>query len=99
MSYCRFASAEMVEEWVGDPDIDVERSDLYVFLACGGFLECCACRLLSDLRSFTADTTDEMIAHVREHIAAGHAVPTHVIPSLEDDRTENDLFIAVGGDL
>lgn len=31
-------------------------------------------------------TTLEMIDHMKKHIAAGHAVPDHVIPALEDKK-------------
>ena len=69
----------------------VEGSDVYVFLACNGHLECCGCALKSDGRFLT---TDAMIAHLREHEAAGHDVPDHIYPDLEADREENDAWIA-----
>lgn len=61
-------------------------SDLYLFWNTDGFFECCACPLDRDGRSvlLPEDDTAACIAHVREHIAAGHAVPEHVIPYLED---------------
>jgi hypothetical protein len=66
-------------------------ADVYVFLAVGGYLECCACRL--DENNWTHASTDAMVAHLREHIAAGHVVPDDVIPALLADREENDAFI------
>ena len=39
-------------------------------------------------------TTDDMIEHLRRHIAEGHTVPDDVIPDLEADREENEAFIA-----
>ncbi len=69
-------------------------SDVYVYLDCGGHLACCAC--LSD--EWAHNSTDAMIAHLREHIAAGHDVPGDVIPALEADRAENDAYIATGAE-
>lgn len=71
-------------------------SDVYVFLDVGGFLSCCGCGL--SRKSFKANSTDEMIAHLREHIAAGDCVPADVIPGLEAVRAENDSFIKQGGE-
>ena len=66
-------------------------SDVYVFLSVGGHLECCGC-LLSDEWSYA--TTDEMIAHLEEHRAAGHHVPEDCIEDLLADKEENDRWIA-----
>ncbi len=65
-------------------------SDVYVYLHVGGYLCCCACSLTDDWRH---TSTDAMIAHLREHIAAGDTVPADVIPALDADREENDAFI------
>jgi hypothetical protein len=35
-------------------------------------------------------TTLEMVDHMKEHIAAGHAVPDHVIPALEEESRGKD---------
>jgi hypothetical protein len=94
MSYARFASAEIVAKFADDPDWQPVRSDVYVFLSVGGFLECCSCRLLTDWQSFSAAATAAMLAHLREHIAAGHVVPPDTISAIEADRVENDAFIA-----
>jgi hypothetical protein len=69
-------------------------SDVYVYLCVDGHLECCACLLSTDWKH---RSTDDMIAHLRTHQAAGHTVPPHVIPKLEANRDENDAFIAAGG--
>jgi hypothetical protein len=68
--------------------------DVYVFLNVGGTLECCGCSL-GDRWDF--DSTDAMLEHLREHAAAGHAIPDRCIPGLEEDREENDAFIKAGG--
>jgi hypothetical protein len=65
-------------------------ADVYVYCHVGGYLCCCACSLSDD---WEHDSTDAMVAHLREHIAAGHFVPDDVIPALEADREENDAFI------
>jgi hypothetical protein len=66
-------------------------SDVYVFA--GGppwaALECCDCALVSDPH-FWAKTTDEMIAHLRDHQAAGHKVPEDTFEGLLAERAEND---------
>jgi len=66
-------------------------SDVYVFLATSGHLECCAC-LLGDKWDF--HTTDEMLGHLDEHRAAGHCVPQGCIDALVEDKAENDQWIA-----
>lgn len=79
MSYARFG-----------PD-----SDIYVYLHVDGYLHCCACLLPDDSRdSFTCNTTDDMITHLRDHATAGHRIPDHTRPALERDRDENDRWIA-----
>lgn len=72
-------------------------SDLYVFLANGPdgpdgppVLECCGC-ILTAFRDRPAQfgSTEEMVAHVQEHIAAGHDVPDDLIDDLRADDAEN----------
>jgi hypothetical protein len=67
-----------------------EDSDVYVYLDVGGFLACCGC---SQGPSFSATTTEDMIDHLKEHIMAGDVVPDYLIPALEEDRNENDVWI------
>ena len=61
-------------------------SDVYVYMDIGGYLDCCGCQLEGD---FAAHSTAAMIAHLHEHAAAGHHVPSSVIPRLEADDAEN----------
>lgn len=94
MSYCRFADDKTIALYAEQEGIDIERSDVYVYTDVGGWLACCACRITGMAGPWEHYSTDAMIAHLREHIAAGHAVPDDVIPALEVDREENDAFIA-----
>jgi hypothetical protein len=62
--------------------------DVYVYLSNeAGTLRCVGCAV--DLRS-----TEEMVSHLRAHIAQGDAVPESVIPALEADRETNDPWLA-----
>ena len=78
MSYVRWSSP-------GHPwDYD---SDLYIYDDVSGGTTCCGC-LLSE-HSWNGDrngdmTHPETVAHVREHIEAGHSVPDFVIERLSD---------------
>lgn len=80
MSYVRWSSP-------GHPwDYD---SDLYIFDDVGGGTTCCGCLLSDDENSWNGDRDGnpvhpETVAHVFEHIAAGHAVPDFVIERLSD---------------
>lgn len=67
-------------------------SDVYVYLDCGGYLNCCGCWLSEFSQPFY--TTPDMVAHLEEHRAAGHVVPVNLVADLEDDRYENDAWIA-----
>lgn len=83
MSYARFGSD----------------SDVYVYCDIGGYLCCCACRLASEpcgSREFF--TTADMLAHLDEHRAAGHAIPDYTRPALEGEADENDSWIASQGE-
>ena len=83
MSYCRFGEA-----------------DVYVYDSVQGWFECCACLLKSEfLVSFTTKTRSRMIAHLEEHIAEGHIVPTYVIERLQAEiETEGDEWRGEGSD-
>lgn len=65
-------------------------SSVYVFLCVSGHLECCACSL-GDKWEFR--TTDAMLAHLDEHVAAGHTVPADCIERLKAHREENDAQV------
>jgi hypothetical protein len=63
-------------------------SALYIYDTDDGTV-CCACLLNpadenGDRASHMVANPGQMADHVREHIAAGHAVPDFVIPELED---------------
>ena len=70
MSYCRFGGWD-------------EDSDVYVYADVSGAYCCCACRMQS--MSYFTPKAEEMAAHLREHLAKGHAVPSDVIPAILED--------------
>lgn len=84
MSWTRFGSkctGTIVPHPANDvcPPDTCPGSDVYVYHHVDGGFACCMCRLLEDpLGEFRVDTEDEMIAHLHEHVAAGH----HVRPSI-----------------
>jgi len=55
-------------------------SDLYIYDDVAGGITCCGC--------VNVPTYEEMITHVKEHIAAGDRVPDFVIPRLEQAGKE-----------
>lgn len=67
-------------------------SDVYVYLA--DTLQCCACALSSQSRSFA--TTAALLEHLDEHEAAGHTVPPGAVQELLADAEVNDEFIRTG---
>lgn len=71
-------------------------SDVYVYADTCGYINCCGCWLYD--KGFQAFTTDEMIAHLNEHRAAGHTVLDDTYEGLRADAQENDEWIAKGGD-
>ena len=68
MSYCRFA-------WDG--------SDVYVYENCEDKIVCSMCQLLDKIDNVEVDTPQEMLAHLKEHINAGHTVPWYAIDALK----------------
>ena len=56
-------------------------SDVFVSLEDNGMLECCACRL-QDRGTYSTQLRDEMVSHLKEHLAAGHKVPPEAIVEL-----------------
>lgn len=56
-----------------------EDSDVYVFDDVRGGTTCCACNLADG--DFNG-TRAQMIDHLREHVAAGHAVPADIFTAL-----------------
>lgn len=69
--------------------------DVYVFLSVGGHLECSMCALGP---TFTASKTDDMLAHLDAHRAAGHDVPDETYEELRADQKVNDRWIALLGE-
>ena len=57
-------------------------SDVYVYESDRG-LECCGCWLDAEASPYF-ETADEMIDHLRQHLVAGHHVPSFVFDSLVD---------------
>ena len=70
MSYARFG-------W--------DNSSVYVFPS-GDGLECCGCSLISPIGRFCTRSIDAMAAHLDAHRAAGHTVPTSVMPEIRADE-------------
>ena len=67
-----------------------EDSDVYIFLNVAGHFECCYCGISDQCKYYS---TDEMITHLREHLAAGQTVPEDTFTRLEAERVENDEFV------
>jgi hypothetical protein len=64
-------------------------SDLYMFEATGGWIECSACRF-DEPWIVQLWSVDEALDHVAKHRDAGHTVPD----GLEDDiRAENPWMV------
>jgi hypothetical protein len=79
MSYARFG-------W--------DESDVYVFLATEGHLECCACDLSSVGAGFAwFGSTAELVEHLRYHEQQGHVVPDETFAQLATDADANDEWI------
>ena len=75
MSYSRFSHA----------DVDV-------YMDVNGSLACCGCLLTDDPETsggWYYNSTDEMIAHLDKHRAAGHDVPDYLDDALREDDEEN----------
>lgn len=64
-----------------------EHSDVYVFATFGGYVECCACAFGGSACLYSAP---EVIAHMQEHVDAGHKVPVRL---LDEDQYPDDDFI------
>lgn len=76
MSYARFS----------------DNSDVYVFLHCNGWLECCGC-LLEPSHIFQAFKTGDMLQHLRAHQKAGHKVPMNCHYRLRREASHNNAWI------
>lgn len=60
-----------------------ERKDEWAFL-----------RIVEPFVKTDFETTAEMVAHLEEHILAGHTVPAYVIPDLWKAQAEDEAYIA-----
>lgn len=68
-------------------------SDVYVYMSVRGHLECCGCiRATSGDVCPRADSTEEMVTHLQQHIEHGDTVPDYVIPDLRGDDAENRKY-------
>ena len=78
MSYCRFG-------WEG--------SDAYIYMDVDGFICCLGCTARSDLGSFKAYSTSEMLRHIEYHRSIGDHIPANVDRDLIIDNEENMRMI------
>ena len=54
-------------------------SDVYVYASTDGGVECCGCHLHGE-RSFPSFfDADSLLAHLNDHIEAGHRVPVEIL--------------------
>lgn len=61
-----------------------EGSDVYVFAHWGGFVQCSGCALDN---VWDYHSAEEVVAHMRAHIDAGHIVPEYLLdPTLYPDE-------------
>lgn len=54
-----------------------ETSDVYVFSTVTGGVECCGCALVPNSPAFYS--FEALAEHLREHEAAGHTIPAHLL--------------------
>jgi hypothetical protein len=79
MSYCRFSDG-----------------DVYMYPTNRG-IECCACRLTHKNANYGLyenklfDTGEEALAHLKEHINAGHKVPKYATDRLKEEINETKI--------
>ena len=66
-------------------------SDVYVYLHCDGFLECCGCSILKRSVHFTK--TRDILKHLKVHTAMGHKVPERAFTGLLSAAKQNDAWI------
>ena len=62
-------------------------ADVYVYADVGGYVACCGC-ILGDKWDF--HSAAEIVAHLREHAAAGHDVPDYL---LDEGLYPDDDFV------
>ena len=59
-----------------------ETCDVYVYYDVGGGIICCGC-ILSQRHAVNMPDEKAMTAHLKEHIAVGHKVPSEAFDRLE----------------
>jgi hypothetical protein len=65
-------------------------SDSDVYLWPGGLgYECSLCYLQPHRRVWSGETPEEALAHLKEHLAAGHKVPVYAVRELEEECEED----------
>lgn len=69
-------------------------ADVYLFGSVYGGIECCGCALDHYSLSFYAEA--DLLAHLYEHVAAGHYVPARLF---EPDHFDPDDFARAEPDL
>jgi len=63
-----------------------ETSDVYVYAHYMGHVECCGCLLDDSNRAF--GSAEEVVAHMQEHVEAGHKVPPHLLEARTYDADD-----------
>jgi hypothetical protein len=61
-------------------------SDVYVYYCVTGGISCQRCHLTPGVFEFKASNEGEMIAHLEQHRAAGHAVPDEAFVALRNPQ-------------
>jgi hypothetical protein len=57
------------------------QSDVFITVEDNGRIECCACKL-NDRGTYSTPLRNEMLHHLKEHLAAGHKVPSQAFVDL-----------------
>ena len=72
-------------------------SDIYLFAHAGGFVQCCGCFLLIGWESKDLHSSEEVVAHMQEHVDNGHLVPADLLDPTLYDPTDFEPYTAVSG--
>jgi hypothetical protein len=66
------------------------QDDVYVYAHAGGGVVCAACYFCDDLEpTYHAESTEEMIGHLKAHQRIGHSMPSTIFDELLADDAEN----------
>lgn len=64
--------------------------DVYVYAHTSGGVVCAACYFCDELEpSYHAESTQEMIDHLKAHLRVGHSMPATIFDELLADDAEN----------